>query len=149
MKIKNPSCFIFFTAVVFFLTCAHADDLSKKISVSNAWVQAMPPSQKITAAYMTITNNFSQEAVLVSASSDIAGATEIHQMSTMNGMMHMAMAASLHIPALGKVSLRPGAYHIMLIDLKKPVNKGDTVPITLHFQDGSAIIVNAQVKPQE
>ena len=55
------------------MTYAYADDLSKDIFVSNAWVQAMPPSQTTTAAYMIITNNSSKEAVLVSASSDIAG----------------------------------------------------------------------------
>ena len=79
----------------------------------------MPPSQTTTAAYMTITNNSSKEAVLVSASSDIAGAVEIHQMSDMNGMMKMAMVSNMHVPALGKVILQPGGFHIMLINLKK------------------------------
>ena len=144
MKIRKLLCFIFVAIAVFFLTYAHADELGKNISVSNAWVQAMPPAQTTTAAYMVITNNSKQEAVLVSASSDIAGAVEIHQMSETNGMMHMAMAANIHIPALGKVSLKPGGFHIMLINLKKSVNLGDIVPITLHFQDGSDIVVNAK-----
>jgi len=144
MKIKNLLCFVIAT-VVFSLAYAHANDLSKNIFVSNAWVQAMPPSQTTTAAYMTITNNSNKETVLISASSEIAGATEIHQMSDMNGMMHMAMSPNVHIPALGKVTLQPGGFHIMLIDLKKPLNKGDIVPITLRFQDGGSTIVNAQV----
>ena len=84
----------------------------------------------------------------MSASSDIAGATEIHQMSDMNGMMHMAMVSNLHIPAQGKMTFQPGGFHIMLINLKKQVNKDDIVPITLHFQDGSKIVVNAQAKAQ-
>ena len=61
----------------------------------------------------------------------------------------MAMIANLSIPAKGKVTLQPGGFHIMLINLKKPVNKGDIVPITLHFQDGSVIVVNAQAKPEQ
>jgi periplasmic copper chaperone A len=145
MKIKNILCYIIAATAVFFATYAHADDLSKDIFVSNAWVQAMPPSQTTTAAYMTIANNSQKEAVLVSASSDIAGAVEIHQMSDMNGMMNMAMVANIHIPAQGKVTLKPGGYHVMLIDLKKPVNKDDIVPIILHFQDGTVIVVNAKV----
>ncbi len=128
---------------------AYADDLSKGILVSDAWVQAMPPSQTTTAAYMTITNNSTREAVLVSASSDIAGAVEIHQMGEMNGMMDMAMVSNIHIPAWAKVTLQPGGFHIMLINLKKSVNKGDIIPITLHFQDGSAVIVSAQAKLQQ
>jgi copper(I)-binding protein len=148
MKIRNLLCSIVAITAVFFLTCAHADDSSKNILISNAWVQAMPPSQQTTAAYMVIANNSSKEAVLTSASSDIAGATEIHQMSDMNGMMNMAMVSNLHIPALGEVILKPGGFHLMLINLKKPANKGDIVPITLHFQDGGSIIINAQVKMQ-
>jgi len=125
------------------------DEPSKGIIVSNAWVQAMPPSQTTSAAYLTITNNSLKEIVLVSATSEVAGAVEIHQMSDRNGMMKMAMAAQLPIPAQGKVSLQPGGFHIMLINLKRAVNNGDIVPITLHFQDGSSIVVNARAKMQE
>jgi copper(I)-binding protein len=149
MRIRNLLCSIVASAAVFFFNYAHADDLSKDIFVSDAWVQAMPPSQTTTAAYMTIKNNSQREVVLVSASSDIAGATEIHQMSETNGMMNMAMVPNIHVPAQGKVTLQPGGFHLMLINLKKPVNKGDVVAISLHFQDGSNIIVNAQVRGQQ
>ena len=148
MEIKNLLCFMVAIIAVFFLNYAHADDLNKNIFVSDVWVQAMPPSQTNTAAYMVITNNSPKEAIIVSASSDIAGATEIHQMSDMDGMMNMAMVANLHVPAQSKLTLHPGGFHIMLINLKKPVNKGDIVPVTLHFQDGSAIIVKAIVRGQ-
>jgi copper(I)-binding protein len=148
MKIRTLGCFF---VAVFMLLCvnqAHADDLNKNIFVSNAWVQAMPPSQKITAAYMVIANNSTKQAVLMSASSPMADATEIHQMSQINGMMNMNMVSHVRIPALGKVELKQGGYHLMLINLKKPVNKGDMVEITLHFQDGSHIMVKAVVKMQ-
>ena len=149
MKLKNLLCCIIVTTTAFLTTYAQADDISKDIFVSNAWVQAMPPVQTTTAAYMLITNNSSKEAVLVSASSDIAGAIEIHQMSDTNGMMNMAMVGQIHIPARSKVTLSPGGFHIMLINLKKSLNKGDLVPITLHFQDGSVIVVNAEVKSDQ
>jgi len=142
-------CFILTMVAVFFLSYAHAEDLTKDIFISHAWVQAMPPSQISSAAYMVITNNSSKEAILVSASSDIAGAVEIHQMSEMNGMMNMAMVSNVHVPALGKVILQPGGYHIMLINLKKSVKKGDIIPMTLHFQDGSSIIVKAEARLQQ
>ena len=148
MKIK----YLFSSMIIvtiFLTTHAHADNAGKHIVVSDAWVQAMPPSQTTTAAYMTITNNSKKEATLSSASTDIAGATEIHQMSDMNGMMHMAMLADVRIPAMGKLKLQPSqGFHLMLIHLKKPANKGDIVPITLHFRDGSSIMVNADVRDQ-
>ena len=95
---------------------------------------------------MVITNNAANKAVLVSASSDIAGAVEIHQMSEMDGMMNMAMASDIPIPPKGKVDLKPGGYHIMLINLKKPVNKGDMVSIMLHFQGAAEVLVQAQAR---
>lgn len=147
MKIKN----LLYTMVLVtaaFLTHAYADDLNKSVIVTDAWVQAMPPSQRITAAYMTIANNSFKEIVLTSVSSEIAGVTEIHRMSDMNGMMNMSPMSQLRIPALNRVILQPAGVHFMLINLKKPVNKRDIVPITLHFQSGGVVVVNAVVKAQ-
>ena len=146
MGLRNLLCLAVALIAVLAVRDVDAQDSSKDIFVSDAWVQAMPPSQTTTAAYMTIANNSQKEMILSSASSDIAAATEIHQMSMANGMMNMTMVANVHIPALGKVTLQPGGYHIMLVNLKKPVNKGDTVALTLHFSDGSAVVVNAQAK---
>src|SRR5258708_6157335 len=119
----TPSCFFNYV---------YSDDLTKGIFVNNAWVRAMPPSQTNSAAYMIVTNNSSKEVVITSVTSDISGAAEIHQMSDTNDIMHMAVIADLHIPAGGKVGLKPGGFHIMLINLKKPVKEGDIVPVTLH-----------------
>jgi copper(I)-binding protein len=95
---------------------------------------------------MTITNNSSKEIIITSVSSGMAGATEIHQMSETNDIMHMAPVSNLHIPIQGDVKLKPGGLHIMLINLKKPVKEGDIVPIRLQFQDGSFIAVHTEVK---
>jgi len=148
MRIINSFFFIVAIITACIVSYALADDPSQDILVSNAWVQAMPPSQTTTAAYMDIANNSAKEVVLVSVSSDVAGSAEIHQMSDMNGMMNMAMTSYLRIPAQIKVTLQPGGFHIMLINLKKPLNIGDIVPITLRFEDGSGIVVNAEVKQQ-
>jgi len=149
MKIKSLSGFVIAASVAIFLTYAHADDSSNGIVVSNAWVQAMPPSETKSVAYMIIRNNSQKEVVLVSASSDMVGEIILHHMSDVNAMMIMADAENIHIPARGKVILQPDGLHMMLVNFKKPVKKGDIVPITLHFQGGSAMMVNAQVKSQE
>jgi copper(I)-binding protein len=148
MNIKNLLCFLVSILLVVFSNYTYADDLTKEAFVNKGWVRAMPPSQMNTAAYMTITNNSSKEAIITSVSSDIAGAAEIHLTSDTNDIMHMAAVAELHIPAYGKVILKPGGFHIMLINLKKSVKEGGFVPITLHFKDGSSLMVNAQVKQQ-
>jgi copper(I)-binding protein len=149
MKTRNLLYSLIFILRVVSLKSAYADDSTKDIFVNNAWVRAMPPSVTNSAAYMTINNNSSVEVVITSVSSDIAGASEIHQMSDTNDIMRMAPIADLHIPANGKVKLKPGGFHIMLIDLKKSLKEGDVVPVTLHFKDGNSITVNAQVKQDQ
>ena len=143
---------LFFAVAAMLLlgTGAYAGDLDGGIAVSKAWVQAMPPSQSTSAAYMTITNSSQKEAVLVSASTDIAAAAELHQMSDVNGMMTMDKVSAIRIPAQGQVVLGPGGYHIMLIGLKSPVDKaGDMVSLTLRFQDGAVLTLKAQVKEDQ
>ena len=121
---------------------AHED---MDIAVSKAWVAALPPTQTTTAAYMTIENKGKDKEVLISATTPVAGAAEIHQMSDEGGMMKMVMLKSLTIPAMGKVVLGHGGYHLMLINLVKPLKKGDVVPIYLKFDCGCTIEVKATV----
>ena len=94
---------------------------------------------------MTIENKGKDKEVLISVSSPAAAAAEIHQMSMNDGMMKMAMLKNLTIPAKGKVVLSQGGYHIMLINLVKPLKKGDVVPIYLKFDCGCTIEVKATV----
>ena len=67
----------------------------------------------------------------------------------MNGMMKMADAQNVYIPAHGKAVFEPGGYHMMLVNINKPIKPGDIVPITLHFQGDHSLMVKAQVKSQE
>ena len=135
-------------AGIAFLTPAHAEETKKDIVVTNAWVRLMPPSQTTTAAYMVIENNTDKEVILEGASTDVAGMTHLHQMGHKDGMMTMGSAGEIHIPSKGKATLEPGGLHLMLMDLKKPLNKGDQVPLTLNFQGGNNIVVNADVREE-
>jgi hypothetical protein len=121
---------------------AHED---MDIAVSKAWVAALPPTQATTAAYMTIENKGKDKEVLVSVTTPVAGVAEIHQMLDEGGMMKMAMLKDLTIPAMGKIVLGPGGYHLMLINLVKPLKKGDVVPIYLKFDCGCTVEVKATV----
>jgi len=121
------------------------------VIIQDAWVAALPPSQTVTAAYLTVDNLSNEEIVLVSASTPVAGITEMHRMSHENGMMKMGMLKNVKIPAGAHLKFEPGANHLMLINLKKPVLAGDSIPITLNFKSGKSITVNAQarVEPAE
>jgi len=118
---------------------------TEKITIHNAWIQEMPPSRKITAAYLVIENLTGKETALLAAKSDIAEAVELHQMATdTSGMMRMQKVDRVKLP-VGKTELT-GAYHIMLIGLKSPVKEGDQVKMTLHFENSVSKTVTVPVK---
>lgn len=103
-----------------------------QVIVQDAWVRATVPQQKATGAFMRLTA--AQDARLVSASSPVAGVTEVHEMKLVDNVMKMRPLPALDLPAGQAVELKPGGYHIMLLDLKQPVAQGSTVPLTLVFE---------------
>ena len=103
-----------------------------QVTVQDAWVRATVPQQKATGAFMRLTA--AQDARLVSAISPVAGVTEVHEMKLVDNVMKMRPLPALDLPAGQAVELKPGGYHIMLLDLKQPVAQGSTVPLTLVFE---------------
>ena len=105
-------------------------------AVSNAWVRATVANQKATGMFATITS--AQEGMrLVSANSDIAGVTQIHEMAMDQGVMRMReLPNGLAIEKDKALELKPGGYHVMLLDLKRAPKVGETVTVTLTFEDG-------------
>ncbi|ASI67151.1 hypothetical protein BA022_00290 [Diaphorobacter nitroreducens] len=115
------------TAALLVAGAAHA-----QVTVQDAWVRATVPQQKATGAFMRLTA--AQDARLVSANSPVAGVTEVHEMKLVDNVMKMRPLPALDLPAGQAVELKPGGYHIMLLDLKQPVAQGSTVPLTLVFE---------------
>ena len=76
---------------------------------------------------------------LVGVSSPVAGVAEVHEMKLENDIMKMRAVPALDLPAGQTVSLKPGGYHIMLMDLKAPLAKDSTVPMTLRFKDAKGV----------
>jgi copper(I)-binding protein len=102
---------------------------SAQVTVKDAWVRATVAQQKATGAFMQLESK--QDAKLVSAQSPVAGVVEVHEMAMEGGVMKMRAVPSLALPAGKAVELKPGGYHVMLMDLKGQVKDGDTVPVTL------------------
>lgn len=114
------------------LNAAAKDNLAD-VAVQNAWVRSTVPGQKASGAFMTLTAK--ADLQLVGVSSPVAGVSEVHEMKMTGDIMQMRAAPSLVLPAGKAVSLRPGGYHIMLLDLKTALSKDTTVPLTLLFKD--------------
>jgi copper(I)-binding protein len=82
----------------------------------------------------------------VSATSSVAEKVELHEVRNEAGVMAMRPIDKLSVPAGGVVELKPGGYHVMLLGLKRDLNPGDSVPVTLTFQKSAPVTVNAQVR---
>jgi copper(I)-binding protein len=104
------------------------------VDVRDAWIRASVPGQSGTGAFMNL--NAPAGARLVGASTPVAGVAEVHEMKMDGDTMRMrALERGLELPARQTVELKPGGYHLMLMDLKQPLAKDSTVPLTLRFED--------------
>jgi len=111
---------------------------AQPVSVSDAWVRATVAGQTATGAFMTLSAQ--QTSQLIRVSSPLAGVAEIHEMKMEKDVMKMAaLPTGLALPAGKAVELKPGGYHIMLMDLKAPLSADATVPLTLTFQDAKGV----------
>ncbi len=117
------------------------------ITVSDAWVRNPPIADQPSAAYLVIQNNGAADKLL-SATSDIAQTIELHESMESEGMMQMSPVPNIPIPANGKVELKPGGLHMMLINLTRSLKTGDKVQLTLNFEKAGKIPVTAEVKEQ-
>ncbi|CDG83641.1 copper chaperone PCu(A)C [Janthinobacterium agaricidamnosum] len=120
-----------------------------QVTVGEAWVRGTVAAQKATGAFMQLTSL--RNARLVEARSPVAGVVEIHQMEMSGDTMVMRQVAGLDLPAGKMVELKPGGFHIMLLELKGQVKAGDKVPLTLVVEGSDkkreTIEVNAIARP--
>lgn len=98
-------------------------------AVKDAWVRAPAPGQKVAGAYMEITAR--TNVWLIGVASPFAGRAELHSTTMEGDIMKMRVVEKMELPGSTPVRLAPGGLHIMLIDLKQPLKRGDKVPITL------------------
>lgn len=124
---------------------ASTSAVAQSIEVKDPWVRAAVPGQTGTGAFMKITAKDGSR--LVSASSPVAGVTEVHEMKMEGNIMKMrALESGLELPAGKTVELKPGGYHVMLMDLKGPLAKDSTVPLTLVFKDAKGAESRIELK---
>ena len=120
------------TATSLLLGLAVAIPALAQVTVKDPWVRATVPQQKATGAFMQLQS--AQATRLVEARSPVAGVVEIHEMAMEGSTMRMRAVPGLDLPAGRSVELKPGGYHVMLMDLKGPVAAGTNVPLTLVFE---------------
>lgn len=125
---------------------SHSHQAATSIQVHQPFVRLMPPMQPNTAAFMRLENTTSADRQLVSVSSHVSDVVELHTHNMVDGVMQMRQVAHIDVPAGGTATLQPGGLHIMLIGLKAPLQEGQTVHMTLYFDDGTEQQVQAPVQ---
>ena len=127
------------------------------ITVTDAWARAMPPGTTTSAVYMKLANGTGTDDGLVSVSTPVTPTAEIHEVSAVSaapvesagmggGMMGMHPIEKLPLPAGATVELKPGSFHVMLIDVTTPLKEGDTIEVTLTFEKAPPITLTVPVK---
>ena len=105
-----------------------------QVIVSDPWIRGTVPQQMATGAFMQLKS--AKDAKLIEARSPAAGVVEIHEMTMENNVMRMRAVQALALPAGRTVELKPGGYHVMLMDLKQQMKEGEVVPVTLVVESG-------------
>lgn len=132
----TPNRFSFLTGAAFIIACSltplRPATAAEIVKVESPWARSTVPGQKASGAFMQLTA--SRPLLLVGVESPVAGAVEIHSMTMENGVMRMQAVPGVPLPLGQKVELKPGGYHVMLLDLKQTLKAGDEIPLTLKIE---------------
>jgi copper(I)-binding protein len=137
IRAMNKSAFLIAASLL--ATAAHA-----QVTVDKPWVRTTVAQQTTSAGYLTITSV--QGGKLVSASSPVAAAVDVHEMKMEGDLMKMRMVDALPLPAGQAVEFKPNGYHLMMTGLKAPLKAGDVVPIKLVVEDAKGQRQTVDVK---
>jgi hypothetical protein len=116
------------------------------LQVRHPWSRATPPGAKVAVGYMEIRNRGSQPDRLLSASSTVAKRVEMHVTQREGEVMKMRQVQSFEIPARERYALRPGGAHFMLVDIVRPLQKGERFAMTLRFERAGELEIELEVQ---
>lgn len=117
----------------------------RTLRIDHPFARATPAGARSGAVYLSVENRGDHGDRLVRVSTPVAHA-ELHQMSVDGGVMRMRAVDGVDVKPGDRLVLHPGGYHVMLIDLKRPLKAGDNFPLTLDFEKAGAIEVNVVVE---
>ena len=118
----------------------------KALKIDHPFARATPPGARTGGVFVTVENTGNESDRLMSVSSPVAGVAELHEMSVDAGVMRMRGVAALEVKPGETLQLKPGGYHVMLGDLRRPLKVGDKFPMTLKFQNAGAVEVSVWVE---
>jgi copper(I)-binding protein len=148
IKTMRPVAFLLAGLVGLFVTAASARDYKLgSLEIIDPWSRATPKGASVAAGYMKITNTGTAPDRLISGSSDVAPAFEVHEMTMEKDVARMRpVKGGLEIKPGETVELKPGSIHIMFVGLKKLLAAGDHIKATLMFEKAGKVEVEYDVR---
>ncbi len=119
---------------------------STDIAAHDPWIRSAPPNAPALGAFVQLHNNTHQDVKLISAHADGFKDIQLHKTVDDNGLMRMVEQEFMPIPANGKLHLKPGSWHIMLINPSHVPVEGETVTLKLQFDNGYSQMVSFKVR---
>ncbi|WP_270986412.1 copper chaperone PCu(A)C [Campylobacter upsaliensis] len=126
---------------IFILSLLGLSLSATEIEISNAYIKQTPPNSKNTAIFLTLTNKGAKEIALINAQSDLSDKIELHTHIHKDKKMSMIQIPKITIEPNSTTELKPGSYHIMLFDLKNPINADTKANLTLYFDNNTSLKV--------
>ncbi|MCP4076229.1 MAG: copper chaperone PCu(A)C [Gammaproteobacteria bacterium] len=136
---------LLFTLTLVLLSFSAIADVAKNVNVEQSYVRSAIKQQRNSAAFMNITNQGSQAAI-VYAKSPVAKIVELHTHIHDNGVMRMRKVEQIDLPTDKVIQLQPGGLHIMFLGLNQDLKPGDQIDVTLGFKDGSEKVLLVPVR---
>lgn len=141
----NTRLMVALAAALVAATAMASDYQLKALKIEQPFARATPPAAKAAGAFLTISNTGTQPDRLIRAASPVAGIVELHEMRMDGNVMKMREVPGIDIPAGAKVELKPGGYHVMLIELNGPLVDGKEFPLTLVFEKSGKVEVKVRI----
>ncbi|MEJ2174950.1 MAG: copper chaperone PCu(A)C [bacterium] len=130
---------------LFLLLAFAASPALAQVSVDQPWMRATAPGARVAGGFMTIENQGAAPDRLVAAASPVAERVELHVHVHEGGVMKMQQMQNFEVPAKGQFVLKPGGAHLMFVNIKRQINQGEKIPVTLTFEKAGELNVDYAV----
>lgn len=120
--------------------------MTENLEITGAFARATAPMARVGAAFMTI-RSLGVADRLVGYATPVCNRPELHTHIENDGIMQMRQVEAVEVPAGGVVELKPGGYHLMMIDLNQQLVEGETIPLTLTFEKAGDVALEIPVLP--
>ena len=128
------------------LSASVSADNGGGLVIEDAWIRSLPPTQKVTAAYLSVTNPAPVPVTITGGTADLAAEVQIHATREIDGYMRMERLQQIELPPGGSARLEPGGVHLMLMQLQRMPAVGERLRLCLTLSSGQSACTEAEVK---